>query len=230
MPIILDRSMPENIKQNIGKLFNLDYIDSYALTTLPPPLCTHPDIQIHFLSPEIAICAPECYEYYAEVFGKNKYKLLRGSSVPGGTYPADTAYNIARVGNHVFANTRFAEPLIVDYYISHGFEVHHINQGYAKCSMCIPSENAVITEDRGIYKTLSGISDIHSLVIESGGVRLSGYDCGFIGGCSGLVNDTIVFTGRIPKDIRMFLDLQNIKYFEASDDELVDFGSIIYRR
>lgn len=230
MPIILDKSMPCEIKERISKFFGIEYIDSYTLTTLAPPLNTHPDIQIHFLTPEIAICAPECYEYYCTQFGKNRYKLLKGSSVPGGTYPADTAYNIARVGKHIFANTKFAEPLIIDYYLKCGFIIHHINQGYAKCSMCIADEQTVITEDRGIYKTLKNIPDIHTLLIDSGSVSLSGYDCGFIGGCSGLINGTVVFIGKIPPAVRDFLSIRHIPWFEASCTGLIDYGSIIYRR
>lgn len=230
MPIIFDKTMCNELKEKISRKFKTTYINSFALSTLPPPLNTHPDIQIHFLSPKIAICAPECYEYYLRAFGKNKGKLLKGSSVPGGTYPSDTAYNIARVGRHVFCNTRFAESMIIDYYLKNGFDIHHINQGYAKCCMCIADDKTVITEDSGIYNTLVKIPDINVLLIKPGNVTLSGYSHGFIGGASGLINSTIVFTGRLPEEVREFLKSRRIEFFEASDSGLIDFGSIIYRR
>lgn len=230
MPIIMDKAMPSELKIKIGKYFNKNFIDTFPLTSLSPPLNTHPDIQIHFLSPEIAICVPECFEYYTEAFGKNKIKLLKGSSVPADTYPADAAYNVARVGSHVFCNTRHAEPAIIEYYASHGFTIHHINQGYSKCNMCIAGENTVITEDNGIYNTLCKITEINSLLIKPGSVSLDGYKYGFIGGASGLVGSAAVFTGKVSEQIRIFLNDCGINYFEASASSLKDFGSIIYRR
>lgn len=230
MPIILDKAMPNKIKAKIGKYFNKKTIDTFPLANVYSALNTHPDIQIHFMSPEIAICAPECFEYYTDAFGKNKIKLLKGSSSPADTYPADAAYNVARVGKHVFCNTRHAEPAIIEYYVSHGFNIHHINQGYSKCNMCIASENTVITEDKGIYGTLCKVPDINSLLIKPGSVSLNGYKYGFIGGASGLVNSTAVFTGKVSEQIRIFLNHCEIKYFEASASDLKDFGSIIYRR
>lgn len=230
MPIILDKTMPAEIKNKISRRFNKKIIDTFPLSTISAPLNTHPDIQIHFLSPNIAICVPECFEYYKAAFGKNKITLLKGSSVPNDTYPADTAYNVARVGNHIFLNTKYSEPVITEYYKTNGYKIHHINQGYSKCSICIISEAAVITEDSGIYNALCKISDINSLLINSGSVSLSGYQYGFIGGASGLIENTAVFTGKVSAQIRNFLANCKIKYYEASDSELKDFGSIIYRR
>lgn len=230
MPIILDKAMPNKIKNKIGKYFNKSTIDSFTLSSMSPPLNTHPDIQIHFLSPDIAICVPECFEYYTGAFGKNKITLLKGSSVPTDTYPTDAAYNVARVGNHIFCNTKYVESAIREYYISNGFNIHHVNQGYSKCCMCIAGENAVITEDSGIYKSLSGIPDMKSLLISPGGVSLDGYKYGFIGGASGLIDNTAVFTGRVSEQIRSFLSDCGINYLEASEGSLKDFGSIIYRR
>ncbi len=230
MPIILDKSMPFEIKNRIGKYCGKNIVDTFPLTNLPVPLNTHPDIQIHFLSPDFAICVPECFEYYNAVFGKNKFKLLKGSSIPTGTYPGDTAYNVARVGKHIFCNTKYVEPIIAEYYKSHGYIIHHVNQGYAKCNICVANDNTVITEDKGIYRTICEISDIKTLLIEPGSVLLDGYQYGFIGGASGLIDDTVVFTGKITEQIHEFLSSCGIKYFEASDLCLKDFGSIIYRR
>lgn len=231
MPIILDRTMPKRIKENISDHFNIPYIDTFPLTTLPKPLNTHPDIQIHFVSPEIAICAPECFEYYKAAFGKNKYKLLKGSRVPGGTYPKDTAYNIARISDRVYYHARSAEPSIIEYYKRAGYKLVCVNQGYTKCSVCIAKdrEAVAVTEDKGIYRALVR-EGTDALLIESGGVDLRGYDCGFIGGASGLICDTLVFTGSLPYAVRAFLETRGIEYFEASNGKLTDFGSIIYRR
>lgn len=116
------------------------------------------------------------------------------------------------------------------YYEENGYTLCHINQGYAKCSMCVASENTVITEDKGVYNTLLKFPDINALYINSGGVKLNCFEYGFIGGASGLVGDTICFSGKAPKAVTDFLDKLNIKYFECSDLRLEDFGSIIYRR
>lgn len=229
MPIIVDNNMDEEIINALRRKFpQKNLIKSFPLTSISAPLNTHPDIQIHFLNSNTAVCAPECYDYYAQ-FSKNIDNLLCGTLVPENTYPLDVAYNVARVGNYVISNIRYTEPKIIEYYQSHGYTILNTKQGYAKCNLCIADRYAVITEDANIYSVLSDVLNIECLAVEKGNVLLPGYPYGFIGGASGLVEDTLVFTGKITDNrIIKFLEEREIDFFEAGNGQLKDFGSIIF--
>lgn len=68
MPIIVDNNMDEEIINALRRKFpQKKLIKSFPLTSISAPLNTHPDIQIHFLNSNTAVCAPECYDYYAAV-------------------------------------------------------------------------------------------------------------------------------------------------------------------
>ena len=82
---------------------------------------------------------------------------------------------------------------------------------------------------RNIYSVLSDVLNIECLAVEKGNVLLPGYPYGFIGGASGLVEDTLVFTGKITDNrIIKFLEECEIDFFEAGNGQLKDFGSIIF--
>ncbi len=111
------------------------------------------------------------------------------------------------------------------------YEIIHVNQGYAKCNVCIAGLNSVITEDNGIYKSVCN-TDLNVLKLSSGGVELKNFPNGFIGGASGTINDSLVFFGNLNNhpqsgDILQFLKENKIKYLNSSDKNLSDWGSII---
>ena len=108
----------------------------------------------------------------------------------------------------------------------------NVKQGYCKCSICIVDENSIITSDEGIYKEVIK-HDIDCLLIEKGHIDLFELDYGFIGGCSGLINeDTLVFFGNIEKhpnfkEIKNFVSKRNKKIISLSKEKLIDLGSLI---
>ena len=110
------------------------------------------------------------------------------------------------------------------------FTFINVKQGYSKCNICPVAENAVITEDAGIYKKLSGFMDV--LLIEPGHVALQGYGYGFIGGAAGLIGDKkLYFNGRIDQlpdyeRIMLFLEKHSVKAV-TEDYPLTDIGSVI---
>ncbi len=232
MPIIVDRNMDYRILQNIKNRFpQKNIIKSYRLSTVSGSLATHPDIQIHYLNWDTAVCAPECYEYYKSELSAHGVSVIRGATDPGNTYPDDIAYNVARAGNYVIANLRYTDPEIIKYYKGCGYEFLNTRQGYAKCNTCIADDRTVITEDMNIFRLISGLEGFRAMKLECGSVRLDGFPYGFIGGASGLVDGVLVFCGK-PRGTKItdFLIKNRIEYFFGSENELIDYGSIICRR
>ncbi len=146
----------------------------------------------------------------------------------GGEYPFDVPLNAAVIGDVVFQNPKtickeinFANKKVVP-----------IRQGYSKCSVCAVGENAVITDDTGIYSAALK-NGIDALLVEKGDVKLRGRDYGFIGGCCGMINrTTMVFNGRLDshrnaKEIKAFLKERGIDCLSFGEYPLTDIGGII---
>ncbi|MGN0178347.1 MAG: DUF6873 family GME fold protein [Monoglobaceae bacterium] len=226
MNFIVDKRMPPDMIQRLselGRVFTSAYVN-----TEDEAIRAHPDIQIHFVNENTAVAAPEVYDYYVQILPRY-ISLIKGFSPIGFTYPKNCAYNIARVGSNIICNIKYAEPKIIELYKSMGCRIINVRQGYAKCSICPISETTFITEDPGIYKTVSPLSEITVKLIPCGSVRLNGYDCGFIGGASGLCGDTAVFCGNAFKNpcLKKIAEEAKLKTYMLSNDDLYDYGSIL---
>ncbi len=188
----------------------------------------HADMQIHFINSK-AFCAPEVYDYYnkLKIDGIN---LVLGSKPLKPTYPNDILYNVCNIGKYVISRPLCTAIEILSEYHSLKKEFLNARQGYAKCSICVVNDNSAITADNGMYKLLKS-NGIDVLKIKDGYVSLYNMK-GFIGGASGLINDTLYFNG----DIKTHPDYENIKSFcrnagveiySLNNGPLIDIGTIM---
>lgn len=114
----------------------------------------------------------------------------------GPCYPQDVSLNACRIGKFGVCNPKVTANEIVRSFTNENLLIS-VMQGYAKCSICVIRDHAVITADRGIALALSG-RGVEVLLINPGGIKLEGFPYGFIGGASILCNDgRVLFTGRI---------------------------------
>ncbi len=151
MCFIVDCTMPQHMQEKL-KMYGTVYM-SEKVQLEDFAVCGHPDLQIHFLEDNYAICAPEVYCHYMEILPK-EIKLEKGNKFLEKGYPGNCAYNIARVGDYVLCNTRYADETILAWYKEKNYKIIHINQGYSKCNICIMSENEILTEDIGIDRAI----------------------------------------------------------------------------
>lgn len=113
-----------------------------------------------------------------------------------------------------------------------GVKMIHVKQGYAKCSVCIVDENAIITSDRGIAKVAKN-TGFEVMVIEPGFIQLRGLNYGFIGGATGLLDkDALGFAGDLTAHkngliIKDFLWTKGKTCIGLGELSLSDVGSII---
>jgi hypothetical protein len=107
----------------------------------------------------------------------------------------------------------------------------NVKQGYTKCSTCVVTNQAVITSDTSIAKSLS-LEKIDVLLIPPGDIILPGMNYGFIGGATGLVeNDVLAFYGHLDhylygKDVLSFLKKHKVEPMFLRNGKLIDRGSI----
>ena len=181
----------------------------------------------------------------AEVFFSPEYRIkaecsagadpkAAGSPHPalGPVYPSDCLYNAACTGRFFIHKLSVTAPELLNAARAAGMTLIDVPQGYAKCSICVVDEAAVITYDRGIAKACGAHPHLSVLLISPGHVVLPGFDTGFIGGTSGRIGDTIVFNGDLSGHpdfdrIREFIESRGLSLRYFPEYPLTDIGSII---
>ncbi|MBQ8408048.1 MAG: hypothetical protein IJY39_04215 [Clostridia bacterium] len=150
----------------------------------------------------------------------------------GERYPYDVLFNACILGNRLICNKNTVSKLILDAANESGYEIIHVPQGYAKCSVCAVSDNAIITADKAIAKACRS-AGIDVLTVTEGHISLPPYDYGFIGGAGGLCGNKVCFCGSINKHpdgerIKKFCEENGKIAVSLSDGELQDVGSLFF--
>ena len=199
---------------------------------LQAPVSSHPDM-LTFIHGDKYFCTKEYYAIAKDVFNKINhlgYSPIFTDEVPSKKYPNDILFNALTLGDKLFCSQKGASRELVKFANNNNLEIINTKQGYAKCSVCKISENAIITADKGISK-LAKSNGIDVLTICEGDVELDGYGYGFIGGASGLFDNTVYFCGDIMKHpdgqrIAEFCMKHKKEYICLSDDKLFDVGTL----
>lgn len=196
-----------------GKGFTLEYISSSGI--VDKAVSNHPDM---------FLCKMGIRDDAPLFFAKESDLSL--------DYPEDVAFNAACTGKYFIHNLSYTNADLLLAAKEMGMILIDVRQGYTKCSTVIVDETSIITYDEGIAKACSRYNDLDVLLISPGFVRLDGYDTGFIGGCSGRIEDEIIFNG----DLFAHPDFQRIVTFIESrgltcrwfpEYKLTDIGSIL---
>lgn len=204
-------------------------------------ICSHENI---FLDQPVSKHADILCNYVGKstfLVDKNQVELCRfiennnGKSVTIGNiespYPNDCLLNFADIGDYIICNHSILTEEIVKYLPNK--TIIDVKQGYSKCSVCICCYNTIITDDKSIYNTVLQYDNINSLLIEKGSICINKYDCGFIGGCCGLIDENLLlFNGDLSTHsdfdkIKKFLYDNGVKYIDIKGKPLTDIGSII---
>ena len=227
MNIIVAGNIPDEIQNSLKKIgFNvfLSPLNPYVLK----PLRYHPDMQIASADGNL-VCDSGLYDTYRTMFGENSKKLLCGKTQTQCTYPKDVAYNIKVVGKYVFHNFKYTDEKLKEVVADKTFI--DVSQGYTGCSICTVSDSAIITADRIIHeKALS--AGVDSLLINPQGIKLEGFDYGFVGGSSFLHDGILYFFGDISSHpdclkIKDFCRKHDTEICILGTDVLTDYGSAI---
>lgn len=229
--VIIDYRASEEIL-NYLKNLNIESIKTLKCTDLQEPVDGHPDMVIHPIDFETFVIAPNVYDYYRNVLANKGIKVIKGGKTLNRNYPEDIAYNVARIGRYAFHNIKHTDQVLKYYLEEAGIEFIHVNQGYTKCSIAPVSENKALTSDFLIHEKLISYN-IDCMYINPKVVYLKGYDHGFIGGCTGLINDRIflstgkIFDNNISVSLKKFIQSSGYIYDEASNQQITDLGTLI---
>ena len=231
--IICSHKITDEIEQNLIKLgvtpVKLRGFDKFGKFH---PLSCHPDMFCFNLGKSDWIFFDEVYKTNKNIIDSLDINVIVTKNPVSCEYPRDVGLNAAIVGNNLICNVKYTDIKIIDHAYFTGKNIIDVKQGYANCSVCTVGENAVITSDASIYSRAVQ-NKIDVLLIEKGHINLDGYDYGFIGGCSGLINkNRLVFTGNIELhphylDIKNFCEGRGVEVISLSNKKLYDYGSLL---
>ena len=214
-----------NTLMNYG--FNVFF--TKELTGLYDAVQGHADLQIVKAGNNIITC-PECYEYYKSLL--NIKNIISGKKMLKEKYPEDIAYNAAISDTFAIHNFKFTDSVLKEYITEKNLIKINTKQGYSKCSVCIISDDAIITDDEDIYKNAIDYK-LDVLKIEKGSVKLKGFDYGFFGGATGVYENKLFINGELKfhtnaNEISYFCKKHNITIIELKKGEIYDIGSILF--
>ncbi len=169
---------------------------------LPPdsdlagPVRCHPDMIFAVLADRLFVSRRYFRENTAVIeriaeyggFGIHPTEDIRNA-----VYPNDVTFNAAVWRDCVICRPDSTSPSLLDFAVRQGYRIVPVKQGYSACS-CIVTDDAVLTSDRGIVKSLER-AEIPCRLLPAGGIVLPGYSCGFPGGAGGYHDGVIYLCG-----------------------------------
>ncbi|MBQ2863256.1 MAG: hypothetical protein IJE84_03690 [Clostridia bacterium] len=207
----------------------------YTPLLLPPferlsePVNTHADM-LFFSYNNIIITHRDYYKKAHGIFdtlcSERGLSLVLSDDDIGSAYPQDVALNAIMLGGILYSNTPYTSKEVLRLCR----KTVHVKQGYTACSTLALSDNCVITADSSLFREYKK-SGIDARLISNGSISLPPYDCGFIGGASGVDGDTVYFCGDIDSHrdatvIKNVVRSVGMKYISLSDERLYDVGGI----
>ena len=205
-----------------------------AFPALSEPVSAHADMLVWcyektvFTYADYRALAPEIFDELENL----GYCVHTLSVTPEREYPRDIALNCASLGKSIIANTKYCASEIKALAEQRGISLLHTNQGYAKCSTVVLSDNAIITSDASIA-TVAYKNGIDALMVSNGHVTLPPYEYGFIGGASGADAQNVFFCGNINlhpdvDSIRAFCQKHQKQIICLADTPLADVGTVMF--
>ena len=237
--LIISDLLPKDYKEKLEKVipkneilyFNADN-DVTSDESVYNSILHHPDIYFFMADKKTIIHSPNISPTLIEKLRDKGMTLLAGDKYPSGKYPKTILYNSVRIGDLVFCNKIHTDKRILGYIKEENLQQINVNQGYARCSVMVIDEGAIITSDCGI-KTIAQKKKIRVFYIDPSEIILPGEKNGFIGGATGKVSDDeILFFGdpnlhKNHENAMEFIKKKGIKVTILSDLPLIDIGGAV---
>ncbi len=221
----IDREICNSIEK-----MGIEIVPTEKLNCLLPFEQTHADMQIFHYDKNTVFILKECSKLKKRLLKYFK-NVVEVSSDIIYKYPNNVLLNCVSLNDKIICNQNTIDMSLIELFEQNKDYIYNVRQGYTKCSICIVSENALITSDKSIYKSVK--EDFDVLLIKPGYIDLPGTSYGFIGGCSCKINSSLLaFTGNINlhpdgKNIKDFCFNHRVNTYCLTNKTLLDVGSII---
>ena len=231
---IVDRRIPKECERNL-------FLRGFHVITLPPSdklgeaVASHTDMLLAKLGNELITSAEYCevaLPTLSEIYDYTRMNMhfTDDSFMP--SYPNDVLFNILVMGRRVYMREESISPYLKDLVIKRGYEIRNVSQGYPACTVLKLSDESVITADAGMAKALMA-DGIRVYKICEGGISLSPYKFGFIGGAGGVCDGAVYFFGDMTKHpewniIKECLIREGLMPVMLGGGTPIDLGGIIF--
>ncbi|KGN03543.1 hypothetical protein Z969_00820 [Clostridium novyi A str. 4570] len=228
--LIVDYRISEEEKSS---LINL----GYKIIACPPSnklyyaICGHPDILIHIINKKNIIVHKDTPNDFIQLLKTLGMNVILSKNSLDSKYPKDIILNAVNLSNYFVHYLKNTDEVLLNEMKKEKKKLINTKQGYTKCSTAIVNDNAIMTSDTTIAKTLKD-ENIDVLLLPPGDIELPGLDYGFIGGTCGLIeNNTLAFYGDLEnyiygKEVLDFLKKHKVEPVFLRKGKLIDRGSI----
>ena len=226
--ILCSPLLPEEIRAAIERKSGGKCVSIPVCDTLPTPVNHHPDM-LFFNPPNKGITTLSSgynavNPHFFEKFATANIELDTVALQP--QYPLDIAFDALAIGDTLYC----LEAHTAESVKKHFSKIVNIRQGYAACSTLVLNEKSAITADGSISKALKQ-NGVTVLDIAPEGIKLPGYNSGFIGGASAVVGDTVIFFGNLSDhpnktEIVSFCKENGFETLDFPALPLTDYGSV----
>lgn len=233
MICVCDYRTPKGVLDSLKKDFEI--IQLPPDTSLPEAVNGHSDLLIFKIDNKLV--TRKCYYRTAKdkidlICDKSGLELVLSDVEAGDHYPNDCGLCAAISGRKIICRKASADGEILRLADDPGYNLLNVPQGYSKCSCAVLADGAIITADRGIAK-VTHENGIDTLLITEGNIELPGYAYGFIGGATGLCENTLYFCGNLESHpdhtaIDEFARKHSTKCVSLSEEKLYDVGSLLF--
>lgn len=195
-------------------------------------ICGHPDIQIHIIDEKNIIVHKDMSHKFIENLKKLNINVITSDSSLSSKYPQDIILNAVNFSNYFIHYLNYTDKNLLSLIKLANKKLINTKQGYTKCSTAIVNDNAIITSDKNIAKSLQK-ENIDILLLPPGDIILPGLNYGFIGGACGLIEKNVLaFYGSLEcyaygKEVLSFLKKHKVEPIFLSEGKLIDRGSIL---
>ncbi|WP_294385093.1 DUF6873 family GME fold protein [uncultured Clostridium sp.] len=221
-------------KSEINSLKKLNYeiIKIPKDSNLYEAINGHTDIQLNILNnhSKTVIINKNIDLSFKKLLKEKNINFIESDSTLSSKYPNNISLNAYITDNYLIHNLDFTDKKILDY--CKNKKTINVKQGYTKCSILPVKENAIITNDKGIYDTLKN-ENFDILLLPFGDIELSGFNYGFIGGVGGMISDnSMAFFGSLDNyifgnEVKKFLYKYDVKPIYLNNTKLIDRGSLL---
>ena len=190
----------------------------------------HPDIFFCPMDNKL-IAAPNVPEsYIRKISGLCSSEIIKGATPAGREKEDSTCYNAVVTGDLIIHHSSYCDPVILRH--KGNREFLHVPQPYTRCSLLPLKNGRFLTSDHGIEKALL-VKGLSCLYVDPRHVLLPGFPYGFFGGCAGICQDKVFFSGSLqyhPQggDIANYLRVSGYEVVELYPGPLFDVGAILF--
>lgn len=227
MLIIVDKKIPREAKDKLSALGSVLELETENIVY--PAISGHPDI-FFCQTPQMLVISQSLPEKYILIIEELNVKYTTGNHPSGFQHPASVHYNAATNNRYLVHRLEYTDPVILQN--CHTLKKIPVKQAYTRCNLLLLKDDHYLTSDPGIHKNLQR-AGLAGILVSPKGILLPGFPDGFIGGATGLLNDTVFITGSLSnypdgEAIKKFLEDLKYGIIELYQGPLLDGGGILF--